>query len=350
MASSVDLGYYVGYAIGCTLTVLGRALSATLGAPLASAELVLQTQDADPSVVASGATGRLALSVEGLATWLRQRGLVGVCRMVPFDTLLPRPDMNLPGVVVLLAPGYPLSTLRTLLACDVLPSARTWTKQLRAFVTHADVYHALLHVRLVDWWAGYVTSVVGTFLYRCTYFGSYLWLQQTEYARTGQTQLFLASQASILAATLMQYPFQVVSARLQAQAALDPSERIYRGAWDCVAKTWRASGPLGFYDGVSLRLLSMVGSAAIVLAYSYVTGGGKGGDGAPSETTEATAPGDDGDGDDVGGGGGGDVAVSGDSTTGTGGMEEAAAKSVDRDWQRQRIQAALAKARGELKS
>lgn len=286
--ATIDISYYVGYCLGCGITFLGRALSATLVAPLSAAEVVLNTQNADPSVV-SGATDRLVLSMAGLMAWLRQRrGIVGMCRMVPFDTLLPKPDMNLPGILVLFAPDYPLSTLRTVLACDVQPSARTWAKRLRAFVTHADVYQALLHVRLVDWWAGYLTSICGTFVYRSAYFGSYLSLQQTEFARAGPTRRFLVGQASVLAATLLQYPFQVVSARLQAQAALDPSERLYRGAWDCVAKTWRTAGPVGFYEGVSIRLLSVAGSAAVLFAYGYFRGSG--GDGAQ---VEVEAAGDD---------------------------------------------------------
>jgi hypothetical protein len=51
-------------------------------------------------------------------------------------------------------------------------------------------------------------------------------------------------------AALVVYPLDTISIRLIADAGSGPP--AVRGAWDCLAQTWRGEGLPGFYKGVSL--------------------------------------------------------------------------------------------------
>ncbi|KAL1700393.1 mitochondrial carrier [Schizophyllum commune] len=59
-------------------------------------------------------------------------------------------------------------------------------------------------------------------------------------------------------ATLATHPFDVVKTKIQVR-----EEARYRGFWSTCATVWEHRGPLGFFDGVSLRLSRKVLSSVI---------------------------------------------------------------------------------------
>ncbi|XP_039282197.1 mitochondrial folate transporter/carrier-like [Nilaparvata lugens] len=77
--------------------------------------------------------------------------------------------------------------------------------------------------------------------------------------KLGTKEYLVIVGVSRLLATVVTYPFQVVRARLQdTRAATD-----YTGTIDCIAKTWRFEGLLGFYKGLSPNLTRILPATMI---------------------------------------------------------------------------------------
>eukprot|EP00898_Chlorokybus_atmophyticus_P004411 jgi/Chlat1/4971/Chrsp32S04951 len=86
--------------------------------------------------------------------------------------------------------------------------------------------------------------------------------QQTHLTNTA-SEVFLNGAAGKLGATLVTYPFLLLKSRLQAKqdATL---ERPYTGTLDAIGKIVRSEGVLGFYHGMSTKIVQSVLAAAIL--------------------------------------------------------------------------------------
>lgn len=80
--------------------------------------------------------------------------------------------------------------------------------------------------------------------------------------------MVLGAASKILAATVT-YPYQVIKSKLQARDSHQMSR--YLGTVDCIRKTWRSEGLLGFFRGVTPNALKVApGSAVTFLVYEEV--------------------------------------------------------------------------------
>ncbi|XP_034253799.1 mitochondrial folate transporter/carrier [Thrips palmi] len=78
--------------------------------------------------------------------------------------------------------------------------------------------------------------------------------------------LFFAAASKLVAASAT-YPYQVVRARLQ------DHHHNYAGTMDCISKTWRFEGRLGFYKGLGASLTRVVPATMITfVVYENVSG------------------------------------------------------------------------------
>ena len=263
MTTPVDIGYVVGFTIGMLIEVGWKAIGLVVSNPLSHMNLLLQTQSSDPDVI-NGHTKHFAMTLSGIKFWYKQRGFTGVCRMVPFDVLTPSTlSVDAGGLFTLCNPFYPIETLRTILASDV--STKLWGKTRSQLVSFTEIKEVLSHLHPFVYFSGYVTNVIGTICYRLVYFGSYGVLRETEYAKKDDTSSFLVAQIAVTAGFLAKYPFETISRRMQVQACLSPSDRVYHNAWDCLQKIVSIEGIPGLYKGVGLSLLRTVVTGTLML-------------------------------------------------------------------------------------
>jgi len=75
--------------------------------------------------------------------------------------------------------------------------------------------------------------------------------------------IMIGGSAKIVASTIT-YPYQVIKSRLQQrEVSLSPTSARYQGMLDCIIKTYRQEGPLGFFRGVVPNALKVAPSAAL---------------------------------------------------------------------------------------
>jgi solute carrier family 25 folate transporter 32 len=80
--------------------------------------------------------------------------------------------------------------------------------------------------------------------------------------------LFLGAGSKIVASTAT-YPYQVVKARIQRLTL--QGETPYKGTFDCIQRTFRQEGVLGFYKGLAPNLIRIAPAAGITFAtYEYI--------------------------------------------------------------------------------
>ena len=262
MAEPVDIGYVVGYAVGMLIELGWKAIGLVVSNPLSHMNLLLQTQSGDPDVI-NGNSKHFALTVSGIKFWYKARGFAGVCRMVPFDVFTPSLSVDAGGLWTLFNPLYPLETLRNMLASDI--STNLWKKTRSQLVSFTEIQEAVSHLHPFAYFSGYVTNVIGTIFYRLVYFSVYGVLRETSYAKKDPTSSFLVAQFAVTAGLLARYPFETICRRMQVQACLTPSDRVYRNALDCLTKIVTIEGIPGLYKGVGLSLLRTVIAGALTL-------------------------------------------------------------------------------------
>jgi len=99
-------------------------------------------------------------------------------------------------------------------------------------------------------------------------FAVYEWLKALSAAggdgqQPAWVSVVIGGTSKIVASTAT-YPYQVVKARLQQREAPGGlAAPRYSGMLDCVAKTWRLEGGLGFFRGVVPNALKVAPSAAL---------------------------------------------------------------------------------------
>lgn len=84
--------------------------------------------------------------------------------------------------------------------------------------------------------------------------------------KLGSVEYLTFAAFSKLVAAALTYPYQVIRARLQDQ------HHDYKGSWDCVCRTWRYEGVLGFYKGLSANLIRVTPATMLTfLVYENVS-------------------------------------------------------------------------------
>jgi solute carrier family 25 folate transporter 32 len=84
--------------------------------------------------------------------------------------------------------------------------------------------------------------------------------------KLGSVEYLTFAAFSKLVAAALTYPYQVIRARLQDQ------HHDYKGSWDCVYRTWRYEGVLGFYKGLSANLIRVTPATMLTfLVYENVS-------------------------------------------------------------------------------
>ena len=262
MAAPVDIGYVVGYTVGMLIELGWKAIGLVVTNPLSHMNLLLQTQSGDPDII-NGHSKHFVMTLTGIKFWYKQRGFTGLCRMVPFDVFTPNLSVDAGGLWTLFNPFYPIETLRTILASDI--STKLWKKTRSHLVSFTEMKDALSNLHPFVYFSGYVTNIIGTICYRLIYFSVYGVLRETDFSKKDSTSSFLVAQFAVMAGLLGRYPFETISRRMQVQACLSPSDRVYRNAWDCLTKIVSVEGIPGLYKGVGLSLLRTVVAGTLML-------------------------------------------------------------------------------------
>lgn len=268
---------------------ISAAVSKTVTAPIERVKLILQTQDANPTIIASGnkykGIGDCFIRVskeEGIPT-LWRGNTANVIRYFPTQALnfafkerykkLFRPDSkDAPFwrifVGNLLAGGaagatslsvvYPLDFARTRLAAD--------TGKTRQFNGLIDCLGKIAKSDgAAGLYRGFGPSVVGIFFYRAAYFG----LFDTAKPFMGDNILIKFGVAQIVTSIsgLVAYPLDTIRRRMMMQSGKTGKDIQYKGAMDCFVKVLAQEGPSGFYKGALSNIFRGVGASMVLVMY-----------------------------------------------------------------------------------
>ena len=269
---------------------ISAAISKTATAPIERVKLILQTQDSNPAIIASGrfykGIGDCFVRVskeEGVPT-LWRGNTANVIRYFPTQALnfafkerykkLFRPSGdNVPFwrtfVGNLLAGGaagatslsvvYPLDFARTRLAADTGGEKRQFNGLMDCLgkIAKSDGAAGL--------YRGFGPSVVGIFFYRASYFG----LFDTAKPFMGSNILVKFGVAQIVTSIsgLVAYPLDTIRRRMMMQSGKTGADIQYKGAADCFVKVLKEEGPGGFYKGALSNIFRGVGASMVLVLY-----------------------------------------------------------------------------------
>lgn len=274
---------------------VSAAISKTAAAPIERVKLILQTQDANPKIIASGNryTGigncfKRVIAEEGPRE-LWRGNLANVIRYFPTQalnfsfkdfykrTFCPyNPDTEFFKFFIgNLASGgaagatsmlfvYPLDFARTRLGADVGKGAaeRQFNGLLDCLVkiAKADGVQGL--------YRGLGVSIAGIIPYRASYFGLF---------DTGKRKLPIVNQnllykfifAQFVTSTsgLISYPFDTVRRRMMMQSGKKATEVQYKNTFDCFRKIARDEGYPAFYKGALSNIFRGVGASLVLVLY-----------------------------------------------------------------------------------
>jgi len=269
---------------------LSGVIAKTATAPIERVKLLLQTQASNDKVVRPykgiGDCFYRTVTEEGtLALW-RGNG-ANVIRYFPTqalnfafkeiyqDLLRPRDSTNSSKLVLanLLAGGlagststlfvYPLDMARTRLGVDIgkHPNERQFKGPFDCInkIYKADGMKGL--------YKGIGMSLVGIFLYRGLYFGTYDSGKKliSDYNKMSIMQKFFFAQACVIFSESISYPTDTIKRKLMLQSA--KKEVQYTSAMDCIKKVWKQEGYLGFFRGNFSNVLRSVGSSLCLVLY-----------------------------------------------------------------------------------
>lgn len=85
-------------------------------------------------------------------------------------------------------------------------------------------------------------------------------------AKPSAGDVFAASAAAKLGATILTYPLLLVKSRLQAAGKHTAAERRYAGTGDAVVRIWREGGLPAFYAGLRTKIVQSILAAALLMA------------------------------------------------------------------------------------
>lgn len=274
---------------------VSAAISKTAAAPIERVKLILQTQDANPKIIASGNryTGigncfKRVIAEEGPKELWRGNA-ANVIRYFPTQalnfsfkdfykrTFCPyNPDTEfLKFFLGNLASGgaagatsmlfvYPLDFARTRLGADVGKGAAE-----RQFSGLAD---CLVKIAKADGvqglYRGLGVSIAGIIPYRASYFGLF---------DTGKRKLpivnqnllykFIFAQCVTSTSGLISYPFDTVRRRMMMQSGKKAADVQYRNTMDCFRKIASDEGYSAFYKGALSNVFRGVGASLVLVLY-----------------------------------------------------------------------------------
>ena len=286
--SQGSLGFLVNFFAGGISGVIAK----TATAPIERVKLLLQTQSSNERIMRPykgiydcfyrtiTEEGALALWRGNMANVIRYfptQALNFAFKDVYRDFLLPKKkdSQNSTKIVLanLLAGGlagststlfvYPLDLARTRLGVDIgkKMSERQFT----------GVRDCLTKIHRTDGMTGLYRgigmSLVGIFIYRGLYFGSYDSGKSLimDHKKATLYEKFLFAQACVIFSESISYPTDTIKRRLMMQSA--KKEVIYSGAIDCIRKMYQKEGVFGFWKGNFTNILRSVGSSLCLVLY-----------------------------------------------------------------------------------
>jgi solute carrier family 25 (adenine nucleotide translocator) protein 4/5/6/31 len=281
------------FALDFALGGVSAAISKTLAAPIERVKLLLQTQDANSKLKATGKkyTGIADCFVrvsreEGLSA-LWRGNLANVIRYFPTQALnfafkdtyktwlCPYNPKTDPGMFFVgnLASGgaagasslafvYPLDFARTRLAADV--GKTSGDRQFNGLV---DCIGKIFKTDgVAGLYRGFGPSVAGIIVYRACYFGGYDTGKKLVLGDSKNVILkFIFAQFITGAAGLVSYPLDTVRRRMMMQSGA--KEKMYSGSMDAAVKILKKEGLGGFYKGALSNILRGAGASLVLVFY-----------------------------------------------------------------------------------
>ena len=299
------------------------AIAKTVSAPIERVKLLIQTQDKIPAVL-SGEMARYkgicdcfrrVAAEQGVASFWRGN-LPNVLRYFPvaafnfafndmiqgwFPRYSPHSQFALMLCVNLISGGlagagsltivYPLDYARTRLAADVGHDKGSPTVKRangkgtnREFDGLADcIRQTVAKNGFCALYDGYLVSVIGIIAYRAPYFGlfdtfnalnPYAVGKHAEFGAYlfGVFVSFCIAQLTSAIAALVSYPFDTVRRRLQMEANVPRSDRLYRGMCHCATTIVATEGADALYKGFVANLLRGASTAFMLVLFNEVAG------------------------------------------------------------------------------
>ncbi|KAK7352544.1 hypothetical protein VNO80_17966 [Phaseolus coccineus] len=272
----------------------------TIVAPIERAKLLLQTQESNLAIVASGRR-RFKGMFDCIARTVREEGILSlwrgngssVIRYYPsvalnfslkdlYKSILRGENSShnnlLPGATANFAAGaaagcttlilvYPLDIAHTRLAADI---GSTEVRQFRG------IYHFLATIFHKDGvrgiYRGLPASLQGMVVHRGLYFGGFDTMKEI-LSEKSKPELALwkrwvVAQAVTTSAGLISYPFDTVRRRMMMQSGME--QPVYNSTLDCWRKMYRTEGLASFYRGAVSNVFRSTGAAAILVLYDEV--------------------------------------------------------------------------------
>jgi solute carrier family 25 (adenine nucleotide translocator) protein 4/5/6/31 len=161
---------------------------------------------------------------------------------------------------------YPLDMARTRLGVDI-GKQRSERQFKGPFDCIGKIYRS---DGIRGLYKGMGMSLVGIFLYRGLYFGTYDSGKSliSDYSSLSFFKKFLFAQACVVFSESISYPTDTIKRKLMLQSA--KREVQYTGAVDCIRKVWQQEGYLGFFRGNFTNILRGVGSSLCLVLYDEI--------------------------------------------------------------------------------
>ncbi|CAK8579794.1 unnamed protein product [Lathyrus sativus] len=201
----------------------------TLVAPIERAKLLLQTQESNLAIVASGRR-KFKGMFDCILRTVKEEGVVSLWRAGCTSLIL----------------VYPLDIAHTRLAANV---GRTEVRQFRG------IYHFLATIFQKDGvrgiYRGLPASIHGMVVHRGLYFGGFDTIKE-KLSEESKPELVLwkrwmVAQAVTTSVGLISYPLDTVRRRMMMQSGME--RPVYTSTLDCWMKIYRTEGLVSFYRG-----------------------------------------------------------------------------------------------------
>lgn len=273
----------------------------TIVAPIERAKLLLQTQESNLAIVASGRR-RFKGMFDCILRTVREEGILSLWRGNGSSVLRYYPSVALnfslkdlyrsmlrdggtygdnsllSGATANFAAGaaagcttlvlvYPLDIAHTRLAADI---GKTEVRQFRG------IYHFLATIFHKDGirgiYRGLPASLQGMVVHRGLYFGGFDTmkeiLSQEPKPELALWKRWMVAQAVTTSAGLISYPLDTVRRRMMMQSGME--QPVYNSTLDCWRKIYRTEGLASFYRGAVSNMFRSTGAAAILVLYDEV--------------------------------------------------------------------------------
>ncbi|AES73409.1 putative mitochondrial carrier protein [Medicago truncatula] len=279
--------------------VMGGAVH-TIVAPIERAKLLLQTQESNLAIVASGRR-KFKGMFDCIIRTVREEGVISlwrgngssVLRYYPsvalnfslkdlYKSILrggnSNPDNIFSGASANFVAGaaagctslilvYPLDIAHTRLAADI---GRTEVRQFRG------IHHFLATIFQKDGvrgiYRGLPASLHGMVIHRGLYFGGFdtikEMLSEESKPELALWKRWMVAQAVTTSAGLVSYPLDTVRRRMMMQSGME--HPVYNSTLDCWRKIYRTEGLISFYRGAVSNVFRSTGAAAILVLYDEV--------------------------------------------------------------------------------